>query len=187
MLKTLSHYLSTLQRRRFLSSTTTIMSSPLKSWLPIPSHSHFSLSNIPFGIITSRHSQTQKRPAIAIGNHVLDLHAFSQSSGFAHLPSITPHLSVFSSSTLNDFAALGRSVHKEVREYLQEVFKEDTKFGEVLRDNEHLRKEALLVKEDTKLHLPMQIGDYTDFFAGINHARNAGALFRVCISHFFSP
>jgi fumarylacetoacetase len=85
---------------------------------------------------------------------------------------------VFEQPTLNDFAALGQEVHKEVRTYIQEVFSETTKFPEILRDNEGLREEALLVKEDTKNHLPMQIGDYSDFFAGRNHAYNLG---------YFSP
>lgn len=159
-----------------LSRATITTMPPLKSWLPIPPKSDFSLSNIPFGIITSRNSRDQHRPATVIGTHVLDLLAFSKGNGFSKLSSITPHLSVFEQPTLNSFAALGQTVHKEVRAYIQEIFKEDGKYPEILRDNEDLRKEALLVKEDTKNHLPMQIGDYSDFFAGRNHAQNLGYL-----------
>ncbi|KAL2076102.1 hypothetical protein VTL71DRAFT_1045 [Oculimacula yallundae] len=151
---------------------------PLKSWLAIPADSDFSLSNLPFGIITSRNSRDQKRPAVAIGDHVLDLLAFSQAKGFSGLPSIEKHIDVFAQTTLNSFAALGRPVHREVREYLQQVFSEDGKHASILKDNEELRANALLKKEDTKTHLPMQIGDYTDFFAGINHAFNVGTMFR---------
>jgi fumarylacetoacetase len=132
------------------------------------------MHNIPFGIITSRNSQTQKRPAIAIGDHVLDLLAFSTANGFAGLPSIQPYLDVFAQPTLNNFAALGRPVHGEVRTYIQDMFKEDTPYAEVLKDNQDLRAKALLKKEDTKCHMPMQIGDYTDFYAGVNHAFNVG-------------
>jgi fumarylacetoacetase len=154
--------------------TLTPTMAPLKSWLSIPSDSHFSLSNLPFGIITSRNSQVEKRPAVAIGDHVLDLNAFTRHDGFAGLSSIAAHLSVFSQPTLNAFAALGRPVHREVRKYLQDVLSDTTKFPNVLKDNEPLRIEALLSKTDTKMHLPMQIGDYTDFFAGVNHAFNVG-------------
>lgn len=147
---------------------------PLKSWLPIPARSDFSISNLPFGIITSRESRTQRRPAIAIGDHVLDLLAFSQGKGFSGLPSISEKIDVFAQPTLNSFAALGRPVHREVRGYLQEVFSEDGKYAAVLKDNEDLKKVALLKKEDTKTHMPMQVGDYTDFFAGVNHAFNVG-------------
>ncbi|KUJ20765.1 Fumarylacetoacetase, partial [Mollisia scopiformis] len=152
--------------------------SPLKSWLPIPPKSDFSLANIPFGIITSRNSQTQHRPATAIGDHVLDLLAFSRGNGFSKLPSLAPHLSVFEQPTLNDFAALGRPVHREVRKYIQDVFADNTPYPGILKDNEELRKNALLPKQDTKTHLPMQIGDYSDFFAGRNHAVNLGSMFR---------
>jgi hypothetical protein len=146
----------------------------LRSWLSIPIDSHFSLSNIPFGIITSKHSETEKRPAVAIGDHVLDLKAFVTGNGFSALPSFKGHVSVFSQSSLNAFAALGRPVHREVRAYLQEILSESTSRPEILKDNAALQKSALLPKHETKTHLPMQIGDYTDFFAGINHAFNVG-------------
>jgi fumarylacetoacetase len=150
---------------------------PLRSWLSIPAESHFSISNIPFGIITSKYSQTDERPAVAIGDHVLDLKAFAAGDGFSALPSFKDHLSVFSQSTLNAFAALGRPLHREVRGYLQELLSEGTSHPEILKDNAALQKSALLPKHETKAHLPMQIRDYTDFFAGKNHAFNAGYVF----------
>lgn len=152
---------------------------PLNSWLSIPADSHFSLSNIPFGIITSKNSQVERRPAVAIGGHVLDLKAFSLGNGFSALPALKDNLSVFSQPTLNAFAALGRQVHRDVRSYLQEVFLVGTKYPEILKDNQTLQRAALLPKHETKLHLPMQIGDYTDFYAGMNHAFNVGTMFRV--------
>ncbi|KAK2625969.1 hypothetical protein QTJ16_004231 [Diplocarpon rosae] len=151
---------------------------PLESWLVIPGDSDFSLSNLPFGIITSRNSPTQRRPAVAIGDYVLDLLAFSQGRGFSGLSSFVQHLDVLSQPTLNAFAALGRPVHREVRAYLQEVFSERGRYAGVLRENEELKRSALLRKEDTQTHMPMQISDYTDFFAGINHAFNVGSMFR---------
>lgn len=65
-----------------------------------------------------------------------------------------------------------------MREYLQVVFKADTPFPEVLKDNKTLQKEALLSLNTVTNHLPLQIGDYTDFYAGRNHAYNVGVLFR---------
>lgn len=156
------------------SRSITIRNLTMASWVPIPLDSHFTLANIPFGIITSRNSRDTKRPAIVIGDHVLDLQCFATHGGFSPLSSLAEHLSVFSQPTLNAFAALGRPIHAEVRSYLQDVLKEDTPHPEILRDNEEVRKDALLVKADTKMHLPMQIGDYTDFFAGVNHAFNVG-------------
>jgi fumarylacetoacetase len=149
---------------------------PLRSWMTIPADSHFSLANIPFGIITSKDSKTEKRPAVAIGDYVLDLKSFAAGNGFSGLPSFKDHLSVLSQPSLNAFAALGRPAHREVRGYLQEIFSDTTSHPEILKDNAPLQKSALLPKHETKAHMPMQIGDYTDFYAGINHAFNVGYL-----------
>lgn len=151
--------------------------SRLTSWLPIPATSHFSLANIPFGIISSASAPTH-RPATIIGDHVLDLEAFSQGGGFKELDSIKDHLNVFSKPSLNEFAALGRSIHSQVRSFLQKVLTDDTPFPKVLRDNDQLKARALLSHSEVKMHMPMEIGDYTDFFAGINHAFTVGSLFR---------
>ncbi|KAH8705055.1 fumarylacetoacetate hydrolase FahA [Talaromyces proteolyticus] len=149
----------------------------MASWLSIPAKSHFSLANIPFGIISAKGSST-KVPATAIGEYALDLSTFARGQGFSQLAAIQPHLDVFSQTTLNDFAALGRPIHRQVREYLQSVFKADTPFPSLLKDNESLRSSALIPLSAVTNHLPLQIGDYTDFYAGLNHAYNVGVLFR---------
>ncbi|KAB8071194.1 hypothetical protein BDV29DRAFT_159743 [Aspergillus leporis] len=143
----------------------------------IPKNSPFSLANIPFGIISSAKGASHVA-AIAIGDYALNLSTFASSGGFSQLPVIQPHLSVFSQPTLNAFAALGRPVHRQVREYIQNVFRADTQFPKVLKDNAALQKEALLPLSEVTNHVPMQIGDYTDFYAGLNHAYNVGVLFR---------
>jgi fumarylacetoacetase len=52
-----------------------------KSWIEISPKSPFSLRNIPFGIISTR-SDTRHRPAVVIGNSVLDLKKFAAAGGF---------------------------------------------------------------------------------------------------------
>ncbi|KAF4549477.1 Fumarylacetoacetase [Elsinoe fawcettii] len=149
----------------------------LKSWLSIPPKSHFSIANIPFGIIS--HAKASKpHTAIAIGDYALDLEIFAANNGFSGLSTIQPHQAVFSSPTLNAFAALGKPVHSAVRKYIQSVLLESTPFPQVLKDNKDLQQQALIPLKDIKTHLPMQIGDYTDFYAGLNHAFNVGVLFR---------
>lgn len=150
---------------------------PLKSWLPIPPSSHFSLANIPFGIISTPQSQAP-RPAVAIGDHALDLAIFSANFGFSKLPSILPHLAVFRQSTLNEFAALGQPLHREVRRYLQKIFQENSEFSTLLKTHPALQEKCIFPLKDIQTYLPFQIGDYTDFYVGKNHAQNAGALFR---------
>ncbi|KAI5298313.1 hypothetical protein KEM56_004150 [Ascosphaera pollenicola] len=147
------------------------------SWLPIAKDSPFSLANIPFGIISTAHDHTP-RPAIAIGSYALDLAQFSSNNGFASLPSFHPHTAVLHQPTLNQFAALGRPIHRSVRSYLQDILKQNTPYPHLLKDNAALRSQALIPLHDVTNYLPMHIGDYTDFYVGINHAYNCGCLFR---------
>ncbi|KAI7509100.1 Fumarylacetoacetase [Hortaea werneckii] len=150
---------------------------PLKSWLNIDSSSHFSIHNLPFGIISTARNPNA-HVAVAIGDYALDLHTFAQHNGFASLSIIQPHQAVFSQSTLNAFAALGRRMHRVVREYLQSVLLENGPFSDILQNNDQLRQLVLTPLKDCQMHLPMAIGDYTDFYAGLHHAYNVGVLFR---------
>ncbi len=140
--------------------------------IDIPADSQFSLANFPFGVITTPVSSSP-HVAVAIGNHALDLSVFASSSGFSECPAITSHLDVFSQPALNDFAALGRSVHREVRQYLQKAFVEES----AERSTEPFNR-GLFPLKDIETHLPFRIGDYTDFFVGKYHAQNAGAMIR---------
>lgn len=149
----------------------------LRSWFTIPRGSHFSLANIPFGIISTAASNAP-RVAVAIGDHALDLEAFAANNGFSALSTIQPHQAVFSEPSLNAFAALGRPIHSVVRKYIQSVFAEDTPYPDVLKNNSALQKQALLPLKDVQKLLPLKIGDYTDFFVGMNHAYNCGVMFR---------
>ncbi|KAG6003914.1 hypothetical protein E4U21_001592 [Claviceps maximensis] len=147
------------------------------SWLSIAPESHFSIANIPFGIITTS-SDTTKRPAVAIGDYALDLKAFASAGGFSSSSEIQKHAAVFASESLNAFAALGRPFHRLVREFLQSVLSAETKVPQVLKDNARLRETALVKRAEVQNHLPLTVGDYTDFYAGKNHAYNVGVLFR---------
>lgn len=149
------------------------------TWIPdISPDTPFSLANIPFGIISSSADPTP-HAAIAIGSSVLDLKVLSGYGSFAEIfPALKEHRDVFSKPTLNDFAALGRPIHREVRGTIQDLLSNETSRPEVLKDNAELREKALLSQRSVKMHLPMSIGDYTDFYAGFHHAYTVGSLFR---------
>lgn len=150
----------------------------MTSWLPIKGESHFSLANIPFGVITASSFSTP-RIAVAIGDYALDINTFSKRGGFSKCGGATSQaLSSLNDTTLNAFAALGRPVHRTVRSYLQDVLRANTPYPDVLSENESLKQEVLIPLGEVTNHLPMNIGDYTDFFAGRNHAHNVGTLFR---------
>ena len=113
---------------------------PLQSWLDIDPKSHFSIHNIPFGIISHR-ANGKPHPAVAIGDYALDLQIFCEGNGFSALSIIQPHQHVFSEPTLNAFAALGRPIHRVVREYLQSIFIRSGPFAEILEKNADLRQD----------------------------------------------
>lgn len=69
-------------------------------------------------------------------------------------------------------------MYRVIRSYLQDVLCKDTPYPDALRNNEALKKAALLPLSEVQNHLPLRIGDYTDFFAGRNHAEATGTLFR---------
>lgn len=148
-----------------------------KSWLDIPTDSPFSLANIPFGVITTPESSS-RHVGVAIGDYALDLSVFASNAGFSECSAVTSHLDVFSQPTLNDFAALGRAVHREVRHYLQKVFEEGSKFSPANGFTKAYDEGGLIPLKDVKTHLPFRIGDYTDFFVGKHHAHNAGVIIR---------
>jgi fumarylacetoacetase len=153
-------------------------STPRASWLDVSPSSHFSLANIPFGVISTS-SDATPRPAVALGEYALDLNVFTQGNGFSGNQKLQDALAgVFSQPTLNAFAAKGRPFHREVRAYLQDILAADTKLPQLLKDNASLREKALLRLSDVKNHVPMAIGDYTDFYVGKHHAFNVGVLFR---------
>ncbi|MFD0798727.1 fumarylacetoacetase [Maribacter chungangensis] len=135
----------------------------LTSWLDIPADSDFSIYNLPFGIFSKKKGKT--RAGIAIGNHIVDLAALAE----AELIDVSPF--VFRQSTLNEFIGLGKEVTNKVRLDVQ---------GLLIDADSPLKKkpEILVPQADVQMHLPVHIGDYTDFYSSIEHATNVGKMFR---------
>ena len=142
----------------------------MKSWIDIKPESDFSLNNIPFGIGVI--PESGPRICTRIGDWVVDL---SLMANMAFFDRNLIKDSVFIASTLNDFINHGRVVTNHVRSAIQDVF---------LESNYHdsqasLFKEHILHKaSDIKMLMPLQVGDYTDFYSSIEHATNVGIMFR---------
>jgi len=138
----------------------------METWIDIPKNSDFSIHNIPFGIFSTKDSK--KRVGIAIGDMILDLKLSSDLGVFDNL---TFDFNVFENEYLNDFISLGKSITNNVRLIIQ---KELSDSSSVLRNHSNL----LIKQSDAKMHLPLKIGDYTDFYSSIEHATNIGSMFR---------
>ena len=147
-----------------------------KAFLPISEVSPFPIQNLPWGVFrpkgtASQGLNTQSRCGVAIGDYVLDLSVLAEHH---LLPSTVPS-QVFHRGTLNAFAALGLEAWRSVRCRVSELLDRDC---EILRDNSALREKALWRQDAVQMELPMEIGDYTDFYASREHATNVGTMFR---------
>ena len=146
------------------------MKTTQKSWVPVSKGSGFGLENLPLGVFST--SRRTKRAGVALGKHIIDL-AVLQDKGF--LDELRLPRNVFATESLNDFLHLGKLALQQLRTQLQALFSiKDTQI-----QHEHTLHESLLVPlKEATLHLPVQVGDYTDFYSSIEHASNVGSLFR---------
>jgi fumarylacetoacetase len=144
----------------------------LSSFLDVGAESSFPIQNLPYGVISPPTSSTP-RVGVAIGDHVLDLALLNAEGAFDH-PVVTDRRP-FAEASLNAFMGLGASVWSAVRERLQTLLRADTP---ALRDNPSLREKVLHERDAATVHLPVEVGDYTDFYSSEHHARNVGTMFR---------
>jgi fumarylacetoacetase len=138
----------------------------LRSFVEYDEDSHFPIQNLPVGIFEE---QGKIRAGVRIGDMVLDLALLEQRGFFPSLPKL------FNTSTLNSFFAMGRPSWTEVRAIVSRLLQDDETS---LRDNTELRNKALIPAAEVTMHMPVTIGDYTDFYSSREHATNVGTMFR---------
>ncbi|GIV27601.1 MAG: hypothetical protein KatS3mg027_1415 [Bacteroidia bacterium] len=143
----------------------------LKSWKTISPNSDFSIHNIPFGIYSD--ASVKHAACSAIGDEIIDLKELAQNGFFKDIhPQLTE---IFSKPYLNDFIALGKSVTFAVRKRIQELLSDN---NNELKSAHHLYNRIFKPISSVKMLLPIEIGDYTDFYSSEYHATNVGKMFR---------
>ncbi|CAM2176228.1 fumarylacetoacetase [Paraburkholderia sacchari] len=150
-----------------------------KSWVESANDAacDFPIQNLPFGVFSTA-SQERARVGVAIGDSVVDL-AVLHEAGLLRVPAGSSGAeNVFARAALNDFIALGRDAWRSVRVQLSSLLARDTTSGATLRDDAGLRQRAFVKLADAKLHLPVEIPGYTDFYSSKEHATNVGSMFR---------
>ena len=138
----------------------------MNTWIKIDKNSDFSIYNLPFGVFSAK--VKTKRVGIAIGDMVLNLEAVGVLGVFDEL---NFNKKVFVADSLNDFISLGKQITVKVREIIQN---ELCNKSSILMSN----PSAFLKQSEVNMHLPIKIGDYTDFYSSIEHATNIGTMFR---------
>ena len=141
-----------------------------KTWLEVPTDSDFPIQNIPFGVFLTREDVITI--GTRIGNTAVDLGALHQLGYFDGIP-LTDD--IFLQDTLNDFISDGKKTWRLVRNRIAEIFDAE---NPKLRDNEEHRKVVLFGLDEIEMQLPVQVGDYTDFYSSKEHATNVGTMFR---------
>lgn len=144
----------------------------LRSWVASANdHPDFPLQNLPLGVFSR--PGFGKRGGVAIGDSILDLQTALEASLFNGAARVA--VEAASQGQLNDFFALGGSSRQALRHELLHLLDEKN----LQRERLQAMGERLLVPmADCKMHMPAQVGDYTDFYVGIHHAMNVGKLFR---------
>nr|XP_015809339.2 fumarylacetoacetase isoform X2 [Nothobranchius furzeri] len=141
------------------------------SFIEVDADCDFSFQNLPYGVFSTANNP-KHRIGVAIGKEILDLSVIT--SLFVG-PVMSRHQDVFDQPTLNAFMALGYEAWKETRRNLQALLSVN---NSTLRDDVSLRTRAFVHQSDATMHLPADIGDYTDFYSSRDHATNVGTMFR---------
>jgi len=140
------------------------------SWLHVGKNSDFPIQNIPFGVFLTRDDIITI--GTRIGDTAIDLGALHQLGYFDGIP-LTDD--IFLQDSLNDFIADGRKTWRAVRNRIAQIFDSN---NTTLKNNTKHKEIVLFRLDEIEMQLPVQIGDYTDFYSSIEHATNVGSMFR---------
>ncbi len=142
----------------------------LRSWVPVDAESDFPIQNLPFGIF--KKPDTHPRVGVAIGNFVLDLHALNEADFFSALGLTS---SVFYTHNLNALIAEGKFKLRALRFAISMLLRSE---NETLKNHQDIYRRFLIPMNEVEMLLPIDAGDYTDFYSSEQHATNIGKMFR---------
>jgi len=112
----------------------------------------FGLDHLPYGVFSV--AGGPRRVGVRYdddeGSWVLDVHAETGQPEFAH-------------SSLNALMGLGTEVWRQTRDEVRGLIEGGAE---------------LIPLEEVTLHLPIEVADYVDFYASLDHATNVGRIFR---------
>lgn len=142
----------------------------LRSWVDVPAGSDFPIQNLPFGIFKT--NNLSARVGVRIGDHVLDLKTLFVLGYMENLPF---ELADFDNEFLNSLMKKGKKGTRELRNRISKLLSTE---HDDLQKNAHHVEQVLIPVEQVEMCMPVQIGDYTDFYSSKEHATNVGIMFR---------
>jgi fumarylacetoacetase len=141
----------------------------LTSWISsanLPG-SDFPIQNLPFGVF-KRNKTGLQHVGVAIGDQILDITAARNEGCFTGMAEEAAE--ACSDETLNRLLARGHEHWSALRSQISHLLSDESNRAHVER--------CLVPMSDVEMHVPMSIGDYSDFYASIYHATNVGSMFR---------
>jgi len=127
----------------------------------------FPLQNLPLGVF-ARGGTGEGRIGVAIGDQVLDV-AAALDGGL--LPRLKQSEAALRSDCLNALMESGEAPRRLLRDAVFELLKTGD-------SREQAARRCLVPMAGVRMLAPARVGDFTDFFTSIHHARRTGALAR---------
>ncbi|HRO59610.1 MAG TPA: fumarylacetoacetase [Burkholderiaceae bacterium] len=143
----------------------------LRSWVESANteDTDFPIQNLPFAVFRRRGSNEAFRGGVAIGDRIVDLAAASAADVFSGEAANAAQAA--GGDRLNALMALGPRAWSALRLALSRALREGAEARAALEP-------TLVEQAQAEFTVPAHIGDYTDFYIGINHATAVGKLFR---------
>ncbi len=145
-----------------------------RSWLASANAAgaDFPLQNLPFAVFRARggsgSSQAAPRVGVGLGDQLIDLAALAPQLEGAALAAAR----AAEAPVLNPLMALGPEAATALRRALFRIYRDDAAGPRAAAEA------ALSPIAGAELLRPLQVAGFTDFFASVHHATNAGRLFR---------
>jgi fumarylacetoacetase len=144
----------------------------LRSWVESANDglTDFPIQNLPYGVFQRRENKEPARIGVGIGDQILDLDLCARAGFLGGLP---PELTcACHQSALNGLMAAGPGCWALLRQRVSQLLRADApEKGKNLA-------QCLVPMAKVDLCMPAAIGNYSDFYASIDHATNVGRLFR---------
>jgi fumarylacetoacetase len=144
-----------------------------RSWLESANApgTDFPIQNLPFGIFRRKGSSETFRGGVAIGDQVIDLAAIARDNAVSG--PAAQAVNACTGDALNDFLAMGPAAWRALRHALFDLLKTGASGPGM-----NALRASLVPQAEVEHRVPTRIGDYTDFYTSIHHARNVGRVIR---------
>lgn len=144
-----------------------------RSWLESASAAgtDFPIQNLPFGVFRRAGSNEAFRGGVAIGDQVIDLAAIAREGAVSGLAAQA--VNACTGDALNDFLTLGPAAWSALRHALFELLKAGASGPGMTA-----LRASLIPLAEVEMRVPTRVGNYTDFYTSIHHARNVGRVMR---------